>query len=79
MFPAFGPLKAALAATGAGRLVTACPKCLIHFRCAQSEDRRRLRGDSSLEVEDLTVLAASLLSPVAPDPEVVESPTGEAT
>ena len=67
------------AAAGAGRLVTACPKCLLHFRCAQSEDRRRRRGDSSLEVEDLTVLAASLLTPVAaPDPEVAENPTGEA-
>ncbi len=63
------------AATGAGRLVTACPKCLIHFRCAQSEDRRRHRAAAGVEVEDLTVLAAARLAPAAaPAPE----PTGEA-
>jgi Fe-S oxidoreductase len=48
-------------ATGADTLVTACPKCLIHFRCAQSEDRRRHRDTTSIEVEDLTVLAAAML------------------
>jgi Fe-S oxidoreductase len=47
--------------TGADTLVTACPKCLIHFRCAQGEDRIRGRSSSSIEVEDLTVLAAERL------------------
>ena len=51
----------AAAATGADTLVTACPKCLIHFRCAQSEDRRRGRRARQIEVEDLTVLAAGRL------------------
>lgn len=49
------------AATGAEKLVTACPKCLIHFHCAQSEDRLRRREAPSIQVEDLTVLAAAML------------------
>jgi Fe-S oxidoreductase len=53
---------ASAAATGAERLVTACPKCLIHFRCAQSEDRKRSRNDSNLLVEDLTVFIAGQLA-----------------
>lgn len=52
---------ASAAATGADKLVTACPKCLIHFRCAQSEDRRRGRPAAGIEVEDLTVVAAAML------------------
>jgi Fe-S oxidoreductase len=48
-------------ATGAATLVTACPKCLIHFHCAQSEDRRRQRQVAEIEVQDLTVLAATAL------------------
>lgn len=50
------------AATGAGTLVTACPKCLIHFTCAQNEDRRRDGKEPWIKVEDLTVLAARLLA-----------------
>ncbi len=56
---------AGAAATGAETLVTACPKCLIHFRCAQAEDRRRGRSPR-LEVQDLTVLAAGVLEPAPP-------------
>jgi len=48
--------------TGAATLVTACPKCLIHFSCAQAEDRQNKRGTSQIEVKDFTVLAASLLA-----------------
>jgi heterodisulfide reductase subunit D len=51
------------AATGASRMITACPKCLIHFRCAQAEDRLNERQGADIQVEDLTVLAASLLTP----------------
>jgi Fe-S oxidoreductase len=47
--------------TGAGVLVTACPKCLIHFTCARAEDRRRGAEVSKLEIQDLTVLAARML------------------
>lgn len=50
------------AATGAATLVTACPKCLIHFACAQAEDRRRERPSPALVVEDLTLLTARMLA-----------------
>jgi len=53
-------------ATGAETLVTACPKCLIHFSCAQTEDRLRQREPVSIQVEDLTILAARMLQPTAP-------------
>lgn len=46
------------AATGATTLVTACPKCLIHFTCAQSEDRGREGREGGIQIEDFTVLAA---------------------
>jgi Fe-S oxidoreductase len=49
-------------ATGASTLVTACPKCLIHFSCAQAEARRAGVRGPSLEVQDFTVLAANLLA-----------------
>jgi len=50
------------AATGASTLITACPKCLIHFSCAQAEARRAGVHRPTLEVQDFTVLAASLLA-----------------
>ena len=50
------------ASTGANTLVTACPKCLIHFSCAQEEDRIREGREPCIRVEDFTVLAASRLS-----------------
>lgn len=46
--------------TGAATLVTACPKCLIHFRCAQEDEARR-GGEKNLQVQDFTVLAARSL------------------
>jgi Fe-S oxidoreductase len=49
-------------ATGADTLITACPKCLIHFSCAAGEDRRRGREPPAIEVQDLTVFAARLLA-----------------
>ncbi len=52
---------AGAAATGATTLITACPKCLIHFHCAQTEDRRTGRARAALQVEDLTVWAAGFL------------------
>ncbi len=48
-------------ATGAATLLTACPKCLVHFACAQAEDRRQGRA-AAIEVEDLTVFAAARLA-----------------
>jgi Fe-S oxidoreductase len=53
---------ASAAATGAPTLVTACPKCLIHFACAQEEDRLRGRDSPPIEVEDLTVFATRSLT-----------------
>jgi heterodisulfide reductase subunit D len=47
------------AATGAGVLVTACPKCQIHFRCAL--DDPDVRDELALSVQDLSVLLASAL------------------
>ncbi len=67
--------------TGARTLVTACPKCLIHFRCAQEEDRRRGRTVADIEIRDLTVLTASRLArPSSPgaDPARDRARRGEA-
>ena len=57
------------AATGADTLLTACPKCLIHFACAQADDRRRGRPATAIGVQDLTVFLAQHLSSV-PSEEV---------
>ena len=46
-------------ATGAGLLVTACVKCQIHFKCAQ--DDPALRGETGIEIRDLTTLIAERL------------------
>jgi len=45
-------------ATGAGRMITACPKCRIHFSCALKD-----AGDEfTLELEDLMSLLARALA-----------------
>jgi Fe-S oxidoreductase len=69
---------ASATATGATKLVTACPKCLIHFSCAQSENRLRGRPRAPIEIEDLTIVAAARLK-VADSPESTIAQTGEAT
>ena len=51
------------AETGATKLLTACPKCLLHFQCAQSEDCRRDRPAVGIEVEDLIVYLAGQMAP----------------
>ena len=48
--------------TGANTLITACPKCQVHFSCAQNEDSRKLDHPPEIEMIDLTVLAASRLT-----------------
>ncbi|MDP2844688.1 MAG: heterodisulfide reductase-related iron-sulfur binding cluster, partial [Candidatus Methanoperedens sp.] len=41
-------------ATGSGMLITTCPKCLIHFKCAQSE---KLPEElKTIEVKDISSL-----------------------
>ena len=47
--------------TGAETLVTSCPKCLIHFACAQAEDERLKKQTTRIEIKDFTVLAAERL------------------
>jgi Fe-S oxidoreductase len=53
--------------TGAETMVTACPKCLIHFTCTQAENERRARIEGEapagrgIRTEDITVLVDSAL------------------
>ena len=44
-------------ATGADGLVTACPKCLIHFSCAMHEHTSQSQG-SAVPISDIHVLAS---------------------
>jgi heterodisulfide reductase subunit D len=46
-------------ATGAGVMVTACPKCRIHFECTKTDPN--LPDESRVAVKDLTVVAAEAL------------------
>lgn len=46
-------------ATGAEVLLTSCPKCQIHFRCAMNDGR--LGEELGIEIEDITSLAAKAL------------------
>jgi len=41
-------------ATGAETLVTACPKCQIHFRCAMKDPN--LEGEIEIEMRDVAEL-----------------------
>ncbi|MBN1825342.1 MAG: (Fe-S)-binding protein [Candidatus Eisenbacteria bacterium] len=56
------------AATGAETLVTACPKCLIHFTCALREDASRPRFEGgaaprrAIRITDITTLVSSALA-----------------
>ncbi|MFH1486020.1 MAG: (Fe-S)-binding protein, partial [Chloroflexota bacterium] len=45
--------------TGAELLLTACPKCQIHLRCAMNDGR--LAEELSMGIEDVTSLAARLM------------------
>ena len=50
-------------ATGAELLVTACPKCQIHFKCAL--DDAKVAGEMGMEIRDLvTLVDAALAQPV---------------
>jgi Fe-S oxidoreductase len=46
-------------ATGAEVMVTACPKCQIHFRCAMKDPR--LGGELGIAVRDVAELALEAL------------------
>ena len=45
--------------TGVSRMITACIKCQIHFRCAQQD--QQLEDKLNLEIQDLTTLIANRL------------------
>ncbi len=49
-------------ATGATILVTACPKCQIHFRCAQKDPN--LGQDIAIEMRDVAQVLADALRPL---------------
>lgn len=44
--------------TGAELMITSCPKCAIHFKCAMSGDSK---ASDVIKIQDLAVLAASAL------------------
>lgn len=46
-------------ATGADLLVTSCPKCYIHFKCAQKDDK--ISDEIGIEIQDFSTLTASAL------------------
>jgi Fe-S oxidoreductase len=46
-------------ATGAKTMVTACPKCYIHFECTKQDET--LPEESRIEIKDLCVIAAEAL------------------
>jgi Fe-S oxidoreductase/coenzyme F420-reducing hydrogenase delta subunit len=60
--------------TGSRTLVTACPKCQIHFRCAQKDPF--WAEEDRVEIRDLTTVVASALSSV---PEPVSVATSHAS
>jgi Fe-S oxidoreductase len=47
-------------ATGAETLVTACPKCQIHFRCAMEDPN--LAGEIGIAVRDVAELVSEALA-----------------
>lgn len=47
-------------ATGADVLVTACPKCQVHFRCAMQDPN--LAGDIEIEMRDLAEIVEEAIS-----------------
>ena len=46
--------------TGAELLITSCPKCQIHFKCALSD--KKMEEDSRIEIQDLATLVSRCLS-----------------
>ena len=48
-------------ATGAEWLVTACPKCLIHLKCALDGELPIKRSKVNIKINDLPVLVAKAL------------------
>ncbi|MFO7773590.1 MAG: (Fe-S)-binding protein [Dehalococcoidia bacterium] len=49
------------AATGAELLITACPKCQTHFRCAMTDKGEEHRATPKIEIMDLANLVANAI------------------
>ena len=49
-------------ATGADLLVTACPKCQIHWKCVTSEKLPINPDEITMEMRDLSVLVAKAMN-----------------
>jgi len=47
--------------TGAELLITACPKCQTHFRCAMTDKGKEHRSTSKIEIMDLANLVANAI------------------
>lgn len=47
--------------TGAELLITACPKCQTHFRCAMTDKGEEHRSTAKIEIMDLTNLVADAI------------------
>ena len=45
--------------TGSKKLITSCPKCQIHLRCAISEEMPIEREKADIPIEDFTILVAN--------------------
>ena len=69
---------ASAGAAGAETMITTCPKCWIHFACAQAGERRRGAEPPGVEVQDFTVFVSSrLAAPTArPNPATEKNPGG---
>ncbi len=57
---------AGAATAGADTLLTACPKCWIHFACTRAGERRRGAEPPPVEVEDFTVFVSKRLEEAIP-------------
>ncbi len=55
-------------AAGAETMITTCPKCWIHFACAQAGERRRGAEPPAVEVQDFTMFVSSRLAAPAAEP-----------
>ncbi len=65
-------------ATGADVLVTACPKCRIHFSCALSGRVPVERSEVEIGIEDLTSLVVRAMGLSLPEPGAPPGETGPA-
>ncbi|MHC4816000.1 MAG: (Fe-S)-binding protein, partial [Planctomycetota bacterium] len=66
-------------AAGAQTMITTCPKCWIHFTCAQAGERRRGAEPPEVQVEDFTIFVSNRLTAsetAQPNPATTEDNPG---